>query len=360
MDAALRKELCRCSDAASEASRATRHATAAALVETPTELMAEILTHDHEVPLTAPAPRWTHRQPDPDAAGRHRIPAPRTSNEVAVALGAVLLGRLPGEVSIVQQSTVAPREKRPPDPRVRPAQRVIDEYQLSVSGEVLCGFGERPNSLRYRNVIPRPRQPQPQQPGPQHCAGSAAAARAAPPPTPQAARAADLIQTDPPGHTRPPAGVSRFRPPPGVGRRFARPGGRLSGETTHAPRWHLNSPPKRPATKRPTTAPATRPVHTVSYHSSRWAGVESRALDLAGAHKPRALDSQATSREHRSRRAASAEDLEVLPHGQPLAGLVHPGFRSAPRYGTKRDPGGWLEVTTAWGAPIVRPYARRR
>ena len=340
MNGALRKELSRCSIAAAEASRATKYAIAAALEETPTELIAEILAHDQhpEVPLTARAPRWTHRQPDPEAAGRHREPAPRTSNEVAVALGCALVGRLPGEVSTVQPNATAQwrRGKRAgltlgvyaPAPRVRPAQSVIDEYQLSVSGELLCGFGERPDAQR---------QPRSRQPRPQHRTESTATAGAEPPVPLQAARAAHFLRIDPVGEIRSGA-VSDDEV-----RRLVRQASR--SDVPPPRRQPLGNPPKRPPIKRPTTAPAIRSVHT------RWVGVESRALDLAGAHKPPAS---------RSRRALSTEDLELLQHGLPSAGLIQQGHRSAPRYGTKQDPGGWLEPTTAWGMPLARPYVRRR
>lgn len=359
---ALRNELARCSVAAAEASRATKYAIAAALDETPSELIADILAHDQHPEvrmLTARAPRWTHRDPDPEAAGRHREPAPRTSNEVAVALGCALVGRLPGEVSTVQPNATAQwrRGKRAgltlgvyaPAPRVRPAQSVIDEYQLSVSGELLCGYGARPDAQR---------QPQSRQPRPQHRTDSTATAGAAPPTPLQAAPAGNFLQIDPRSDRYEIDTISdryetRFGSVSDAEvRRLVRQASR--SDVPPPRRQSLGSPPKRPPIKRPTTAPAARPVYTVNYHSNRWDGIESRALDLAGAHKIKPPAS-------RSKRALSTEELELLQHGLPSAGLIRQGSRSTPKYGTKRDPtGGWLEPTTAWGVPLARPYVRRR
>ena len=320
---ALRSELSRCSMATAEASHATKYATAAALNEPATERIAEILAHNPQpqASLTAHAPRW--RQPDPEAAGRYREPAPRTSHEVAIALGCALVGRLPGEVSMVPTAPAPWRRLKragptPPAPRVRPAQSVIDKYQLSVSGELLRGYGEKPEAQR--------------QPRPQHRPSSTATAGAVPPtplpagamprtplpagampPTPLPAAPAELcLRIDPGGEIRS-GSVSDAEV-----RRLVRQASRSDAPPPR--RQPLGSPPKRPPIKRPTTAPATRPVHTVNYHSSRWVGVESRALEMAGAHKPQA----------------------------------------ASKYGTKRAPGGWLEPTTACGVPVARPYATRR
>jgi hypothetical protein len=350
---ALRSELSRCSIATAEASHATKYATAAALNEPATERIGEILAHNPhpQASLTAHAPRW--RQPDPEAAGRYRETAPRTSHEVAIALGCALVGRLPGEVSMVPTATAPWRRLKraditPPAPRVRPAQSVINKYQLSVSGELLRGYGERPEAER--------------QPRPQHRPGSTATAEAVPPtPLPAGAMPSTPLLAGATLPTLLPAAPAELclRINPGGEirsgsvsdadvRRLVRQASRSDAPPPR--RQPLGSPPKQQPIKRPTTAPATRPVHTVNYHSSRWAGVESRALDLAGAYKPQA---------RRSRRVLSAEDLE---HGQPSAGLTRHGQRhcSTSKYGTKRAPGGWLEPTTAWGVPVARPYVTRR